>query len=139
MDSKLNWNTHIAQATHRGATAFTAASQITASIWGPLFRHTHLLYTAVVRPTMLYGAQIWGIEPSGNLLAKSSLVPLVKLQNQCLHRITEAYKRTPRTVLECKAAVPPLDLYIDTVVMQRTVTVQSHPVEKNIHQILKHI
>ena len=137
MDSKLNWNTHITQATHRGATAFAAASWITASTWGPSFRRTRLLYTAVVRPTMLYGAQIWGIGPSGNFLAKGSLAPLVKLQNQCLRRITGAYKRTPSAALEREAAVPPLDLYIDTVAMQRSVTVQGHSVEENIQQTLK--
>ena len=139
MDSKLNWNTHIAQTTYRGTAAFAATLQITALTWGPSFKHTCLLYTVVVRPTMLYRAQIWGIGLSGNLLAKSSLVLLVKLQNQCLHRITGAYKKMPSAALKHKAAVPPLDLYIDIVVMQRAVTVQSHFVKRNIYQTLKRI
>ena len=88
---------------------------------------------------MLYGAQIWGIGPSGKLLAKSSLTPLAKLQNQCLCRTTGAYKKTPNTALKHKATVPPLDLYIDTVAMQRVVIVQGHSIEENICQILKHI
>jgi len=86
---------------------------------------------------MLYGAQIWGTGISGKLLAKDSLVLLVKLQNQCLCRITGAYKKTPSAALECKAAVPPLYLYINTIAMQRAVTVQGHLVEENICQILK--
>jgi len=45
----------------------------------------------------------------------------------------------PSVALKHKAAVPPLDLYIDTVAMQRAVTVQGHPVEENIYQILKSI
>jgi len=79
VDSKLNWNTHITQVTHRGVTAFAAALQITILTWGLSFRHTRLLYTAIVRLIMLYKAQIWGIGLSGNLLAKGSLVLLAKL------------------------------------------------------------
>jgi len=41
--------------------------------------------------------------------------------------------------LKHKAAVPLLDLYIDTIAMQRAVTVQGHSVEENIHQTLKSI
>jgi hypothetical protein len=88
---------------------------------------------------MLYGAQIWGVGQNGKPIAKKSLAPLDKLQNQCLRRITGAYKRTPRAAMEREAAVPPLDVYIDTTAMQRATTVQGHPVEKDIHQVLERI
>ena len=133
MDIKLNWNTHIAQATYRKAMAFAAVLCIAVSTWGPSFRYTQLLYTVVVRPIMLYGSQIWGIRLNSKPLAKSSLVLLEKLQNQCLCRITGAYKRTPKTAIKCKAAVPPLDVYIKAIAMQRTFAVQSHSVEEKIH------
>ena len=41
--------------------------------------------------------------------------------------------------LKRKAAVSILNLYINTIAMQRAVTIQSHLVKKNIHQILKRI
>ena len=41
--------------------------------------------------------------------------------------------------MEREAAVPPLDIYIDTTAMQRATTVQGHPVEKDIHQVLERI
>ena len=41
--------------------------------------------------------------------------------------------------MEREAAVPPLDIYIDTIAMQKAATVQRHPVEKDIHQVLKRI
>jgi len=81
VDSKLNWNEQIKKATTRGAAAFTTALQIAVSTWGPSFRHTQLLYMAVVRPTMLYSAQIWGVGLNGKPIAKRSLAPLDKLQN----------------------------------------------------------
>ena len=68
---------------------------------------------------MLYGATIWGIQQNGQLQPKSRIKPLEKIQNQCLRRITGAYKRTPRAALEREAAIPPLDLYIDTAALKR--------------------
>jgi hypothetical protein len=62
-----------------------------------------------------------------------------QLQNKCLRRTTGAYRRTPRAALEREAAVPPLDVYIDTTAMQRAATVQSHPVEEKIRQTLERI
>jgi len=82
---------------------------------------------------MLYSTQIWGVRLNGKPIAKRSLAPLDKLQNQCLHRITEAYKQTLHAIMEHKAAVPPLNIYIDTTAMQRAATVQKHLVEKDIH------
>ena len=45
----------------------------------------------------------------------------------------------PRTILEHKAAVPPLDMYIEATAMQRASTVYNHLVEKEIRQTLEHI
>ena len=66
-------------------------------------------------------------------------MPLEKLQNQCLQKITRVYKRTLHAVLEREAAVPPIDIYIEATAIQRVSTVQNHLVEKEIHQTLNHI
>ena len=66
---------------------------------------------------MLYSAQIWGIGLNGKPLAKSSLAPLEKLQNQCLRRIIGAYKRILRAILERKVVVLLLDVYIEVTAM----------------------
>ena len=79
---------------------------------------------------MLYGFQIWGLKPGSKVLAKNFLAPLFKLQNQCLRRTTKTYKKTLCVTFERKAAIPPLNIYIDTTVMQKTVTVQNHPMKK---------
>ena len=42
-------------------------------------------------------------------------------------------------VLKCKAAVPPLGVYIEVTAIQRATTVYNHPVEKEIRQTLKYI
>ena len=43
------------------------------------------------------------------------------------------------TVLKYKAAIPPLDVYIEVTAMQRVSTVHNHLVEKEIRQTLKYI
>ena len=45
----------------------------------------------------------------------------------------------PHAVLKHKAAVPPLNIYIEATAMQRASTVYNHPVEKEIRQTFKHI
>ena len=72
---------------------------------------------------MLYSSQIWGLGLSGKVLLKNTLVPLAKLQNKCLYRTTGAYKKTLQAILEYKAAVLLLDIYINITAMQRAVTV----------------
>ena len=62
---------------------------------------------------MLYGFYIWGLGLSGKVLLKSTLVPLAKLQNKCLYRTIGAYRRTLQAILEYKAAVLLLDIYIN--------------------------
>ena len=81
---------------------------------------------------MLYGSQIWGLGLGGKVLSKSTLAPLAKLQNKYLYRTTGAYRRTLWAILKYKAAVLPLDIYIDITAMQRAAIVQSHLVEEKI-------
>ena len=64
-------------------------------------------------------------------------MPLAKLQNKYLYRTTGAYRKIPLAILEYKAAVLLLDIYIDITAMQRTATVQSHLVEEKIRQTLE--
>ena len=42
-------------------------------------------------------------------------------------------------MLKCKAAVPPLDMYIEVTTIQRATTVYNHLVKKEIRQIFKYI
>ena len=75
----------------------------------------------------------------GDPAADTLLKPLHKIQNKCLRRITGGYKRTPRAALEKETGIPPIDLYIDTVVMQRAATVRNHPIERHIKHTLDSI
>src|SRR5207302_10148299 len=103
----LSWRSHTTQATRKGLAAYTALARISASTWGPSFASARLIYSAVIRPTMLYGAQIWGVRNDGEPAAPTLLQPLRTLQNRCLRNITGAYRRTPTAALERETDTPP--------------------------------
>ena len=119
MDPRLRWTQHIQKATQKGKTAFEAASRIMASTWGPTMRRSRLLYIAVVWPTLIYGASVWGIRHDGKPQAESLLKPIQRVQNQCLRKIVGAYKWTPVAALERECAIPPVPLHIETIALQR--------------------
>lgn len=96
LDPGLTWKEHISQAARKGLVASEALSRITTSTWGPSARSSRLLYTAVVRPTLLHGSQEWSMRSDGEPLPKATIAPLQKVQNECLRKVTGAYKRTPR-------------------------------------------
>ena len=102
-------------------------------------RRSRLLYMATVRPAMLYGAQVWGVRDDGGTPAKSLLEPLRKVQNQCLRRVTGAYRRTPIAAIEKEAAIPLIQLYIKTTALQRAAKTASDRVEKESAETLKGI
>jgi hypothetical protein len=82
VDPKLNWKEHIRRAASKGLAGFETLSRIAASTWGPSMRRARLIYTAAIRPAMMYGCQVWGpasVEPVGRGLIK----PLEDVQRKC--------------------------------------------------------
>jgi hypothetical protein len=139
VDPKLQWKEHVKKVTRKGNASFEALSRLSASTWGPSMRRSRLIYSAVVRPAMLYGSQVWGARDDGEPIAKSTLQPIQAIQNKCLRRVTGGYKRTPVAALEKETGVPPCDIYIDTIALQRAITVRAHPVEAEISRTLNDI
>ncbi len=112
-------------------------ARITASTWGPSVRRSRLLYSAVARPIMTYGSQIWSINENGSPIAPSKTAELEKVQNKCLRRILGAYKRTPVAALERESGVPPLKIYLESLATQRAVATTQHSVTDSINSALK--
>ena len=68
----------------------------------------------------------------GKPLATAIISPLHKIQNECLRRVTGAYKRTPRAALERETGIPPIDLYMEVNRYRRADDIARHEVEKQI-------
>jgi len=82
------------------------------STWGASFQKARHLYTAVVRPAMVYGAKVW-MTPGGVPGYKKGITrPLEKMQNQALRHIAGAYKSVPEAILQKETEILLLYLYI---------------------------
>ena len=102
-------------------------------------RRSRLLYIAVVRPTITYGAQVWSRTETGKGAATALLQPLVLVQNKCLRKIAGAYKRTPIAALEREIAVLLLSLYINTLLKERALMISNYPAQTRTQEALNEI
>lgn len=139
LDPSLSWKTHIEKAAQKGQTAFHSMARITASTWGPSVRRSKLLYTAVARPIMTYGSQIWAVAEDGHATPETRLSKIRTTQNKCLKRIMGAYKRTPTAAVERESGTPPITEYIQLLATQRAVKTERHPVTSDINQALQDV
>lgn len=58
IDSKLQWGPHIKETHAKMVFQLLALTKIATSTWGATFNKARQVYTAMVRPAMLYGASI---------------------------------------------------------------------------------
>jgi hypothetical protein len=135
VDPRMNWQEHTKVAAGKGMAAFGALSRIAASTWGPCMRRTRLLYAAIARPAMVYGAQCWYMGADGKQ-AKANLKQLETIQNKCLKRVTGGYKRTPTAALEREAQIQPLDIYCDALAMNRALKDRDRKVTEEIREVV---
>ena len=69
---------------------------------------------------MTYGAIAWHQPRGQDGLNRGIVGSLAPFQNQCLRVITGAYQAAPISTLEAEAYVPPLNLYLDSLVARAT-------------------
>lgn len=91
-----------------------ALTRIVASTWGASFIRARQIYTAMICPTLSYGAAIWhSPSPLSCSRPKGVAAKLQTIQFKCLHTIAGAYRATPIHTLETETFIPPLDLHLD--------------------------
>jgi Reverse transcriptase (RNA-dependent DNA polymerase) len=114
VDSKLSWKPHIQNTATKATGQIAAMSRLLGSTWGATLKRSRLIYTAVIRPTITYGCNVWFAPntPARTQPRESTIRPLVIAQNKALRKITGAYRATPIPVLEKEAGIEPLPLYM---------------------------
>jgi hypothetical protein len=132
----LRWNTHVLRVAQKGQAQLHAIRRIVGSTWGLTFQEARLMYTAIIRPTITYGADIWGIQSDGTPASVNLLEPLQKLQNQCVRMITGAYKRASATSLEKDADIPPMKIQIDSQCIKQALRTRLYPVQEAIRRVV---
>ena len=139
VDSKLQWGPHIKKATEKGTSQMQSLQRLCKSTWGASFQKARHLYTAVVRPAMVYGAKVW-MTPEGVPGYKKGITrPLEKMQNQALRHIAGAYKSVPEAILQKETEIPPLHLYTQEITRSQSIKVEDKPVTKYIQERCKQI
>ncbi len=119
VDSKLRWGPHIAQLKAKSTNQGRAIKCLAGSTWGATFQKCRLVYNAVMRPMLTFAASIWH-QPKGTSEAtKSHIKRLAIIQNDCLRTVLGAFKATPVPVLEAEAAIAPIEIQLDRLVMQQ--------------------
>jgi hypothetical protein len=107
LDRKLSWSAHVSHLRRKVIAKLPALNRLAAAAWGCSLPRAKQIYTAVIRPTILYGAGVWhDIREKPAKVAKSLAVE----QSKCLRIVAGAYRATPIRALEWELGVPPLDL-----------------------------
>ena len=58
-DRKLNWSSHAKAQVKKAKAAMMVGRRMVGKHWGLTPKITHWLYTAIVRPILLYGSVVW--------------------------------------------------------------------------------
>jgi exonuclease III len=125
IDAKLRWGPHMAKVREKAASQLLATSRITASTWGAGFAKAKLIYSTVVKPSILYGAGVW-YSPQGSAQnTKRADQRLDTTQNQFLRKILGAYRAVHGRVLEKEADIEPITVALEKIAakaVRRSVT-----------------
>src|SRR6266536_2863933 len=115
LDPKLKWGAYIKAIEGKMERQMAALTRVTAFTWGATFARARQVYSAIIRPVMIYGAGIW-YTPSleSRMRPAGAARHLSNYQNKCLRTVARAYKATPTQILEVEICTPPLNIYLDS-------------------------
>jgi len=113
LDSKLTWKPHLDHKCNKAIAAFRQCHRIVGKTWGITPHIAHWLYTAIVRPMLVYAAVVWW--PRVELGTARTM--LERIQRLACLAIAGSIRTTPTAAMEILLGLPPLDLYIKNVAM----------------------
>ena len=112
LDPKLNWGAHVESIQLRVEPQIQALGRLAQSTWGATFHKAKLVYNAVVRPAITYGAPIWAEPGMAGKIPKRVIKPLRSIQRRCLKIVTGAYNSTSSKVLEHETSALSMETYL---------------------------
>ena len=108
INSRLTLTEHVRKTTSKAMSAAHALRLLGNSERGIHQTLWCQLYYRAILPIALYGLPLYWHSKNGQTLNQ-----LRRLQNECLHLITGAFKTTPTTAMEIKASIPPIKLFLE--------------------------
>ena len=119
IDKGLTYRKHVQRAALSAQQKLHQTTRIVQSTWGLAFQHAKQIYTAVIRPTLAYAAPVWCKNAKGEPPSADLLQPLQRVHNQGVRKILGAYRAASGASLEHESGVPPLDLYLEQLRLER--------------------
>ena len=108
LDSKLTFGLHVEKTIAKATNCFMACRSIMCRKWGMRPKMVLWIYTAVIRPMILYAALVWW--PRTKLATTQA--SLRKLQRLACLAVTGAMRSTPTVAMEALLDLPPLHIQV---------------------------
>lgn len=108
LDSKLSWKRNTEERRKKALCAFYTCRKTFGKRWGLQPYIIHWMYTAIIRPILIYGSLVWWRAVETN----SYLYTLQKVQRLACLSITGAMRSAPQAALEVMLNLPPIDIYV---------------------------
>jgi len=106
LDSKLSWRPNIMERVNKATIALYSCKSAIGKRWGMKPELVHWLFTAVVRPVLMYGVSVWW--PALDKTTYRKMVERVQ-RLACLH-ISGAMRSTPTHAMEVMFHLLPVDI-----------------------------
>jgi len=131
LDAKLNWKSHIEKKINKCLRIFWSCRSAIGKNWGLSPKCIMWIYTAIVRPTLAYGAFLWW---QGTRNA-SIRMKLNHLQRVASLSVTGAMSTTPQKALDVILGLPRLEDFIEAEAMKTAFRLkpETNPYLKNSH------
>ena len=95
-------------------------SKLSTSTWEASFQNVRQIYSAVIRSAWTYESAVWYHSKETCEMKNHIIKRMTVIQNQCLRKISGAYRVTLIEILEAETFIPSADLYLQKLVKIRT-------------------
>ena len=105
-DRKLKWKIHIKTQIKKAKNSLMIGKRMIGKKWGLGPKQAYWLYTAIVRPMLMYGSLVWIAGAKSAVIKKE----LIKVQRLACVMITRAMRSTPTAGIEAMLGLEPLEI-----------------------------
>ena len=117
MDRRLWWDDHVQRKIAEGKKLLNALLSATRGNWGPRPEIAKWIYTAIIRPSISYGASVW----AHDVTLKKTTSMMTSLDRAALASMAAFRPSTPTQGLAVLLGLQPLDLHLRETAMMSTI------------------
>ncbi|EED11575.1 conserved hypothetical protein [Talaromyces stipitatus ATCC 10500] len=137
LDTHLTGEVHVQEMREKAAKLVAGLSSTAGSTWGTPLVHLRKIYTAVLQPQIMYACSTWYIRGGRGFTGaqRAAEQAIRSIQDQALHRISGAFKRTSQQALEVCLHVPPAELTLAKLAEEACLRIMTSPLRSTLYHI----